>query len=174
MIAEVLALLMISGTANAAVLDAAPDSFTLRYTIEAPATAPDKAYVAWGEVGRWWSSSHTYSGTAQAITVDLKAGGCWCESWLGGSIEHARVLLAMPGRTLRFAAPFGPLQALPVQSILSVTFAPGPAGGSITTVTMRVAGPSASKLDVLGPVIDRVMAEQMTRLAGHLGGQVIN
>ncbi|HEX7915316.1 MAG TPA: hypothetical protein VF497_06160, partial [Rudaea sp.] len=76
--------------------------------------APDRAYAAITGVARWWDSNHTYSGNASNLSLDARAGGCWCEQLAdGGSVQHMTVLTAMPGRMLRLSGGLGPLQAAP-------------------------------------------------------------
>src|SRR3990167_7728789 len=70
-----------------------------RVTIAAP---PDKVYAALGQIGSWWDDAHTYTGKASNMTIELKPGGCFCETFQkGGGVEHGRVVLAWPAQTLR-------------------------------------------------------------------------
>lgn len=167
-----LALAVASPPAQAAPLSVTPDGFVLRYVVTAPTADPAALYAQFSRIGDWWSGEHSYSGDAKNLSLDLKAGGCWCETWPGGSIEHARLVLAMPGRALRFVGGFGPLQALPVNAVLSVSFAEGPQGGGTMTVTYRVAGPAAAKLEALAAPVDQVLGAQMASFAARVGGQL--
>src|SRR5271166_4401642 len=64
-------------------------------TISAP---PDRVYAALGDIGRWWSPSHTFSRDAANLSIELRAGGCFCEKLKnGGSVEHLTVVYAAPG-----------------------------------------------------------------------------
>ena len=60
--------------------------------------APAEAYAKFLRIGEWWSDAHSYSGAAANMTLDTARGGCWCESWPGGFVEHMAVTTAMPGR----------------------------------------------------------------------------
>lgn len=55
--------LCLAGPAAAAVVDAQPNGFEIREEVQV-AAPPGKVYAALGQVGRWWSSQHTYSGDA--------------------------------------------------------------------------------------------------------------
>jgi hypothetical protein len=131
-------------------------------------TTPERAWRALLRPGRWWSSEHTYSGDAGRMSLDARAGGCWCERWRGGqSVEHGRVLLVMERegvRTLRLLGALGPLQEMGVSGVLTFTVAPDPAGAKIT-MTYRVAGDAGLGLEQLAPLVDMVLMEQFGRLA---------
>jgi uncharacterized protein YndB with AHSA1/START domain len=125
---------------------------------------PTELWRAVTQLPRWWSSSHTYSGDAANLSFDAQAGGCWCERWSDGqSVEHGRVLLAMPPRTLRVYGNLGPLQELPVHGVLTFTIAMQESK-TILRMTYRVSGPPDAGLDKLAPVVDRVLGEQFKRL----------
>jgi len=97
--------LAVAGPASAEVKSATPTGFEIvtMATISAPA---DRVYAALGEVGRWWSPSHTFS-----RSMELHAGGCFCERLKdGGSVQHLQVVYAAPGQGLRLRGSLGPLQ----------------------------------------------------------------
>jgi hypothetical protein len=61
-------------SASAEVKSAGPSGFEVlsAATIAAP---PERVYAALGEIGRWWSSSHTFSKEANNLSLELHAGG---------------------------------------------------------------------------------------------------
>lgn len=160
-----MAALAMAGAAHADVTAKAPDGFTLRFETEIQLDR-DGAWARLLDVGAWWSSSHTYSGDAKSMHLDAQAGGCWCELWNGGEVEHGRVVMVMPQDALRVYAALGPLQEMGVQATLSFTLAKG-SGVGLTklTVDYKVSGSSLSGLDTLAPIVDGVLKEQVTRLA---------
>jgi uncharacterized protein YndB with AHSA1/START domain len=120
--------------------------------------SPAAVYDRLIHVERWWNASHSYSGNAANLSLDPRAGGCWCETWAGGSVEHARVLTAMPGKLLRVSGGFGPLQAQPVVAVLSFGLTPADDGKATNLmVRYRVAGPVGD----LGPPVTEVLTEQI-------------
>ncbi|HVY87593.1 MAG TPA: hypothetical protein VG942_01900 [Hyphomonadaceae bacterium] len=153
------------GAANAEVKAAAPDGLVLQYKLQAPL----KTEAAWKrllDVGSWWSSDHTYSGSAANLHLDAVAGGCWCELWPGGEVEHAQVVYMRPNQALRFSTALGPLQGLGVSGALTFTLAPGPTDNTTeVTVDYVVVGSSLSGLDKLATDVDQVLGEQVKRLA---------
>lgn len=125
------------------------------------ALPPAAAYDRLVHVETWWASSHTYSGDANNLNLEARAGGCWCENWAGGSVEHGRVLAAIPGKLLRIQGGFGPLQALPVAAVMTFTLTPADNGAATAlSVRYRVAGPVGE----LGPPVTAVLGEQVGRL----------
>jgi uncharacterized protein YndB with AHSA1/START domain len=152
--------------AVAEVEGAGPGGFVITGEAEV-AAAPDRVWRALGRIGRWWGDSHTYSGDAGRMSVDLRAGGCWCERWGGGqSVEHGRVLLVMEHegvRTLRLTGGLGPLQELSATGILTFTVAPHASGAKVT-MTYRVTGDAGLGLDQMAPLVDMVLMEQFGRL----------
>jgi hypothetical protein len=108
-----------SGQAAAEVKSVAANGFEVATTatIAAP---PDRVYAALGEIGRWWSSSHTFSRDAANLRMELRAGGCFCEQLKdGGSVQHLQVIYAAPGIGLRLRGALGPLQMEGVDGTLS-------------------------------------------------------
>jgi uncharacterized protein YndB with AHSA1/START domain len=127
--------------------------------------APAKVYEALStQFGSWWSSSHTYSGDAANMSVDARAGGCWCERLRdGGSIEHARVVYAAPGRALRMSGALGPLQAHGVTGSLTWKLTAAGEGTKIELV-YSVGGHIDGGFDRIAQPVDAVLGEQLQRL----------
>jgi hypothetical protein len=86
------------------------------------------------------------------------------EAWDGQSVQHATVLMAMPGKVLRLQGGFGPLQAQPVNAVLDFTLVPDGTGTRLT-LTYRVGGPAQARLPDLAAPVDAVMSEALSRLA---------
>jgi len=157
---------MSASPALAEVTSVSPQSFVITHKAEVNAT-PAALYAAIGQVSRWWNPQHSYSGKGENLSLDMRAGGCWCETWEGGSVEHARVLYAGRDRMLRLEGGFGPLQDLAVTAVL--TFAITTLEGKATlTMNYRVRGPDAN-LDKLAPIVDKVVGEGFGRLVEFAG-----
>lgn len=152
--------------AQAEVTAAAPSAFIVTEAGDTTAT-PEQTWRALGQVGRWWSAEHSYSqDPAHHMTLDMRAGGCFCERWARGSVEHARVILVLEDegvRTLRMQGALGPLQETGVSGILTVTIAPH-AQGAHVELTYRVAGDAGLALDQVAAPVDHVLMEQFGRL----------
>ena len=154
--------------AQAEVKSASPSHFEVESKVVV-AAAPAATYAMLGRIGEWWSPSHTYSGSAANLSMELKAGGCFCERVPkdGGTIEHLRVVQARPGATLRALGGLGPLQAEAVAATLTWSLKPV-AGGTEVTQNYVVSGRARAGLETLAPLVDRVLLEQLTGLQKRL------
>ena len=123
---------------------------------------PARIYALLPSIGRWWSSSHTYSGNAANLTLEPEAGGCFCERWKDGAVAHGRVILALRDQLLRIDTALGPLQSKAVTGVLSFQLVPD-GSATVLTLTYRVNGASGSALDKDAPAVDRVLGEQFAR-----------
>jgi uncharacterized protein YndB with AHSA1/START domain len=159
--------LLTGGSASAAVVEAQPNGFEIRQTVQMAAT-PDKVWASLVNVGGWWASSHTYSGDARNLSLEVRPGGCWCEALPssgmgGGGVEHLRVIYADPGKLLRLSGAIGPLQVTGGTGQLTFALAPKD-GGTAMTLTMVFGGYSRTGLNGLAAPVDGVLAEQVARL----------
>jgi len=147
---------------HAEIKAAASDGFLIVHSgrVDAP---PARIYALLPAIGRWWSSSHTYSGNAANLTLESEAGGCFCERWKDGAVAHGRVILALRDQLLRIDTALGPLQGKAVTGVLSFQLAPD-GNATVLTLAYRVNGASGSALDKDAPAVDRVLGEQFARL----------
>jgi uncharacterized protein YndB with AHSA1/START domain len=163
-------ILALAGPAAAEVKSATPNGFELVsiITIAAPA---DRVYSALGEVGRWWDPSHTFSRDAANLSLELRAGGCFCERLKGGgSVQHLQVVYAAPGEGLRLRGALGPLQMEGVDGTLAWTLKPAEGGTSVTQ-SYVVGGYIRGGMEQWAPRVDRVLDEQLQRLKSFLEGK---
>ena len=163
---------MISMFAAAALPAAAETSavwrtgFTTSFRAQVNAT-PAAVYQAMTRLPRWWNSQHTWSGQASNMSLDLAAGGCWCERWgAGQSVMHGQVALVQPGRVISLLAQLGPLLELPVSGVLTIVTS-AQDGKTFFRITYRVSGPPDAGLEALAPAVDRVIGEQFGRLKAY-------
>jgi uncharacterized protein YndB with AHSA1/START domain len=151
--------------AGAEVKFAVADGFLIehRFEIAAPATEVWETLL---HPEDWWPSDHTWSGDRRNLGLSANAGACFCERWVGGSVEHGRVVMAMPGSLLRLSAALGPLQEMGDAGV--ITFALEEKDGKTTLVaTHWVSGDAALLLDALAPIVDQVIALQFGNLAAE-------
>jgi len=152
-----------SGAASAEVKSVAQNGFEVASAVTI-ASPPDRVYTALGEVGRWWSPSHTFSREAANLSLELRAGGCFCERLKdGGSVQHLQVVYAAPSEGLRLRGALGPLQVEGVDGTLSWTLKPAEGGTSLTQ-SYVVGGYIRSGMEQWAPKVDRVLDEQLQRL----------
>ena len=111
--------------ASAIIVSAQSHGFELKHSIDLP-VPPAQALAAFARYGSWWSKSHTYSGDASRLTLQLRAGGCLCERLdAGGGVEHMRVAFYQPGKRITLT---GGLQG---SAVLNLGVAKGGVGGGI-------------------------------------------
>lgn len=167
---------LIPVAAQAEVFQKSESGFVIRQA--ADVTAPPEE--AWAELLRpagWWSRDHTFSGDAANLSLDARAGGCFCEVLPAasspqaaprGSVEHMRVVYAEMPRALRMAGALGPLQSEAVNGTLTVTLKPQD-GGTRMMWEYVVGGYMRYKVEEIAPAVDRVLGEQVQWLALKLG-----
>ncbi len=154
--------LLLASPAAAEVTASGEGGFAIRNAAAVKAS-PQQVFVALGQPGSWWNSAHTYTGDAKNMTLDMKAGGCFCEASPkdGTRIEHGRVVLIIPQATLRIHGALGPLQAEGVTGSLSFDVKPAPGGGSEIVQTYVVGGYVRGGAQKYAAIVDQVMAEQL-------------
>ncbi len=151
--------------AQADVMSVATDHFRLKHQAQSSLDIE----ALWQRLtvpSSWWHPEHTYSGSAQNLKLDLKAGGLWQENWENGSVAHGTILAVLTApdkKVLKLSAPFGPLQALAVTAVWTITLEKTTSGTSVTFDEF-VSGSAAAKLDALAPAVDYVKGEAIRRL----------
>lgn len=181
---KVLALLLavapvLSPGARAEIVQKSDAGFVSGAEVDVPGKTPLEVWQVLIAPAKWWNPVHSYSGDPANMFIDPQAGGCFCEllpkpkgapdDLRRGSVEHMRVIAAMPPKLLRMSGALGPLQGEALAGTLTVVLKPwsgeGMKGGTHLTWTYVVGGYMRMKVDEIGPVVDQVMTEQFTRLA---------
>lgn len=152
---------------RAEIVSASPSGFEVREAAHV-SVKPAEAFASLGTPSRWWSPDHTYSKSAANLALELRAGGCWCETLLdGGSVQHMIVVNVQPGKMLRLRGALGPLQSLAVDGAMTIGLVPDTSGTAIE-MTYAVGGYSKDGLDKLAPPVDHVLGDQIRRLKALL------
>jgi len=150
--------------ALADVVETSASSLTVESSVLVGAV-PDAAFESlWRDLPHWWDSAHTWSGDAANLSLEPRAGGCYCEQLpaAGGSVQHGRVIFAQPGKLLRLNAALGPFQEMAIQGVLTFRFAPE-GNGTKVTVNYRVSGAITMDPAKLAPMVDGMWVGQMRR-----------
>ncbi|NJO13493.1 MAG: hypothetical protein HC872_08545 [Gammaproteobacteria bacterium] len=160
----ILAMLFAANPAAAEIVSAAATGFNLRHVVEMPNAPPPTVWAALSDVAKWWDPEHTYSGLARNLSLDPVVSGCLCEKLsLYAAIEHARVIYALPTKTLRLSGALGPLQEFGVTG--SLTWQIDVSGtGSRLTMTYSVGGYADRPLAEWARSVDEVLVSQAQRL----------
>jgi hypothetical protein len=170
-------LLLLAAPSRGEVVARAETGFVVHQVAEV-AAGPSEAWKALVEPAGWWNGEHTFSGNAANLALEPRAGGCFCETlpgegekgWLRprGSVEHMRVVFAEEAKALRMVGALGPLQSEAVQGTLTITLKPVD-GGTRITWDYVVGGYMRYKQEQIAPAVDKVIGEQLARLADKLG-----
>ena len=150
---------VLPATAGAELKSVAADGFLIEHRYQIAAT-PEQAWGVLVHPERYWPEDHTWSGSRAHLSLQAEAQGCFCERWPAGSVEHGRVVMAMPGKLLRIRGSLGPLQELALAGVLNISLQPNEAGTE-AIVTYRVSGDSLHRLEAFAPVVDEVIGQQL-------------
>jgi hypothetical protein len=157
--------------AAAEVVTVAANGFEVRETAHTAAPS-DKVYAALLLPAHWWSSDHTFSGSAANLVLDAHAGGCWCETLPdGGSVEHLRVVYVSPGKILRLRGALGPFQGLAVDGVMTLSVK-SVADGTDISLTYAIGGYAKDGFEGLAKAADGVLGEQLARLKTLVDGEL--
>ncbi|MEE8306530.1 MAG: hypothetical protein V3R81_04650 [Gammaproteobacteria bacterium] len=145
----------------AEVVDVSAAGFKLRFEIrfEQPAST---VYQTILDLESWWDPDHTYSGDAANLKLDLKPGGCLCEYWDGGAVEHLRVGYVKENSSLRLLGGLGPLQSMAVSGAMSFAVA-NVDGGSRFVFVYEVGGYTPGGVEAIAKPVDEVWAGHLAR-----------
>lgn len=163
-----LGLLVVASPASAEVKSVSDIGFVVEKTVMVTASTT-QVFAVLTKPSLWWSSAHSWSGDAKNLSLDPRAGGCFCESLrkVRGEVEHARVVHIVPDKMLRLSGALGPLQGEAVTGTLTWTLKPNGAQTEITQ-SYVVGGYLRPGAKTLAAPVDAVLSEQLTRLATHI------
>ncbi|MCU0256255.1 MAG: hypothetical protein MUF60_05900 [Vicinamibacterales bacterium] len=155
--------LLLAQVSAAEVRLAAPDALVIEHRFAITAT-PAQAWEVLVHPERYWPGDHTWSGDPANLSLVPEAGGCFCERWTDASAEHGRVIMALPGRLLRFRGALGPFQEMAVTGVLTVALAARD-GGTEAVVTYRLSGDPSHRLADVAAGVDPVIRQQFADFA---------
>jgi hypothetical protein len=174
--ASVLALAPAAASAKVAQVSA--QGFVVRHLVDVSAS-PEETWAVLVKPSVWWDSKHTWSTDAANLSIDARAGGCFCEilpnpaspkSAPRGTVEHMRVIYVERPRALRMVGALGPLQADAAMATLTIQLKADDKGGTQVLLEYVVGGYTRTPFEKLAPAVDGMLGEQMRRLSEKLGG----
>ncbi len=145
--------------AQAKLAASSENHFIVEHEVTVPLDAVS-SYRLMGKPSQWWNSGHTWSCDAKNMSMQLKAGACFCETWKGNSVMHAQVIMAQPSSVLRLQGALGPLQHMAVNAVLTFSLKKEQAETKVT-MNYRVSGNASSNLATIAPIVDKVLGEQL-------------
>jgi uncharacterized protein YndB with AHSA1/START domain len=142
---------------------AAPDALVIEHRFQIAAT-PEQAWEVLVHPERYWPKDHTWSGDPTNLSLVPHVEGCFCERWTDAGAEHGRVIMALPGRLLRFRGALGPFQEMAVTGVMTIKLAPKD-GGTEAVVTYRLSGDPSHRLGDAAQGVDPVIRQQFAGFA---------
>lgn len=169
----------LSVPAVAKVASVSDRGFVVQQVVEV-SVAPDEAWATLIKPSEWWDSNHTWSGDAANLSIEPRAGGCFCEVLPNktspraaprGSVEHMRVVYIEQERVLRMVGALGPLQGEALNGTMTIQLKPE-GEGSRTQILLEyvVGGYSRSAFEKLGGSVDGMLGEQLKGYVSKFGG----
>jgi len=158
---------MLALPVRAEVKDASASGFTIENSVVVPLDASTAWQALVGNVDSWWPKDHTWWGRASRLTIDPRAGGCFCEVAGDRQAQHMQVVLADPPGLLRMIGGLGPLQGIGLSGVLEWRMT-AVDGGTRITLRYRAGGYAPDDLSKLAAAVDGVQALQLGGLAKYL------
>ncbi|EJL30172.1 hypothetical protein [Novosphingobium sp. AP12] len=164
--------------AGAKVAQVSAQGFVVRHLVDVSAP-PEETWAVLIKPSVWWDSRHTWSTDAANLSIDARAGGCFCEmlpnpaspkSAPRGTVEHMRVVYVERPRALRMVGALGPLQADAAMATLTIQLKADEKGGTQVLLEYVVGGYTRTPFEKLAPAVDGMLGEQVRRLSEKLGG----
>lgn len=158
---------VLASPAGATVKSSSPAGFDVVESASVK-TSPQRAYAALREVGHWWDSEHSFSHSALNMRLELRAGGCWCETLpAGGGVQHMQVVFVDPGKTVILHGTLGPLIDQGLSGALTFNYAPDDKGTKIK-VEYAVGGYFSDAKMNWAAAVDGVLGAQVQRMARYI------
>jgi len=152
----------------AEVLDQSDAGFRVKNNAVVTVTADEAYNVLINDIGKWWDSSHTFSGDAHNLSIENRLGGCFCEQFPGGGgVRHLTIVNMVPGIRLRLSGGLGPLQASGVSGSLTWSFVQEEGKTSIV-LEYSVGGYFPGGLQAMAIPVDAMLNEQLQRLQNYI------
>ncbi|WP_102795956.1 polyketide cyclase/dehydrase [Bowmanella denitrificans] len=160
-------LMLLSQFANAKVQYLSDTGFILENRVQVSTSADKSWQLMVEDVGNWWPQDHTWWGQASNLSIEAKAGGCFCEISGDKQAMHMQVVFVEPGKLLRMTGGLGPLQGMGLYGALDWQFNTNDKGTEII-LSYKVHGTSAKGFAELAPIVDHVQSLQLGGLADYL------
>jgi uncharacterized protein YndB with AHSA1/START domain len=152
---------------GAEVIDSAANGFTVRHVMAIKAPPAEVYQKLVRNTGDWWNSDHTFSHDAHNLSIDDQPGGCFCEKWASGGVQHLQVVFSSPGKTLVMRGGLGPLMGLAVTGGLEIALTPDKDGTKFV-MTYSVGGYIPKGAETWSKPVDGMLLETFTRFKNYV------
>jgi hypothetical protein len=170
--------LLLAVPATAEVHETSSSGFVIQLGVDVSASSK-QSWDALVAPRKWWNAEHSYSRDAANLSLDPRAGGCFCEILPSkispnaaprGSAEHMRVIYVEEPRALRMVGALGPLQSGAGTGTLTVILKPEGNGTRILWEYVY-GGYVRGDVPAMAKAVDGVLAEQILSLGKLLGAR---
>jgi uncharacterized protein YndB with AHSA1/START domain len=158
-----LLLFLLAAPVAADVVGAGENGFSVKVTTAVNATPATVFRALTAQVGRWWDPTHTFSGNAANLTIEPRAGGCFCERLPNGGVQHMLVTHVNAPATLVLQGGLGPLGTMGVAGAMEWTLNEGNSRTALQLV-YGVGGYAPGGFVQLAAVVNGVLNAQVMRL----------
>lgn len=165
-----LALCFVSFSAVSQVVEVGEHGFVISVERTVP-TSHERAYQQFIQVKNWWSSEHTYFGDSNNLTIDAKAGGCFCEINGTKQVLHMTVSYVDPNNEIRMVGGLGPLQMMGVQGGMVWKFEKIDEKTTKIVHRYQVVGFVAGGLAKIADAVNQVQTLQVDRLVKQINSE---
>ena len=120
-------------------------------------------------IDQWWEDSHSFSGKAANLYLDIANEKCFCEKWNDNWTRHLAVVHVQPKLLLVLEGGLGPLQAEGLLGALTIKLEQK----MMTTQLSwhyKVHGYAANGIDSWAAPVDGVLKKQFDNLRSRLSG----
>lgn len=127
---------------------------------------PKKAESAWKQllsINQWWEPSHSFSGNAANLYLDIHNEKCFCERWQGSWVRHLAVIAVQEQKILMLEGGLGPLQSEGVHGVLTITLE-DQMMSSVLKWSYKVHGFTEKGLSTWAAPVDQVLTKQFDNL----------
>ena len=153
---------------HAEITDSSANGFTVRGSLNVKAAPADVYSKFMHNVGDWWNPDHTFSHNPHNLSIEEKAGGCFCEKMPdGGGVRHLEIVNFSPGKQVVLTGALGPLQSIAATGSMTVRFAPAD-GGTKLEVLYTVTGYLPAGMNTWAGPVEGVLKEQFERLKNYV------
>ncbi len=115
-------------------------------------------------ISLWWESSHSFSGKAEHLYLDVSDEKCFCEKWDDNWVRHLSVVHVQPNKKLVLDGALGPLQSAAIHGALTIQLETNDEN-TLLSWEYRVHGNSEQGANGWAAPVDRVLSTQFNNLS---------
>ena len=152
-------------TAQAAIIKSSEAGFIIEHSANVDQSNTSVFSNMTDQIDQWWNPDHSYSGNSTNMTLDQQ---CFCERWDDNLVFHLNTLTWIKNSQVVLQGGLGPLKDFGLQGTMIWSLVAPDENSTKITWKYYVNGLTDTDLVALAPVVDAVLAEQLSRLLKHI------